>query len=142
VKRGCEGKDVSRTLVFSSQVYSTETIKKAAYRCSDAVEQYAHAGGEHGDALLNFGPYQSEVILRSTLDVSEIKAFCGAVPALETLCRTAGLSGEEQEEEIWKRMVQMNLFAGDPYWIEDDAAQRTVDGVVKRFQERLLVRRG
>jgi len=28
---------VSRTLVFSSQVYSTETIKKAAYRCSDVL---------------------------------------------------------------------------------------------------------
>ena len=28
---------MSRTLVFSSQVYSTETIKKAAYRCSDVL---------------------------------------------------------------------------------------------------------
>ena len=28
---------MSRTLVFSSQVYSVETIKKAAYRCSDVL---------------------------------------------------------------------------------------------------------
>ena len=31
------GQLVSRTLVFSSQVYSVETIKKAAYRCSDVL---------------------------------------------------------------------------------------------------------
>jgi acetolactate synthase small subunit len=31
------GQPVSRTLVFSSQVYSVETIKKAAYRCSDVL---------------------------------------------------------------------------------------------------------
>lgn len=31
------GKLVSQTLVFSSQVYSIETIKKAAYRCSDVL---------------------------------------------------------------------------------------------------------
>jgi His-Xaa-Ser system protein HxsD len=31
------GKFVSRTLVFSSQAYSIETIKKAAYRYSDVL---------------------------------------------------------------------------------------------------------
>jgi His-Xaa-Ser system protein HxsD len=31
------GQPLSRTLVFSSQVYSVETIKKAAYRCSDVL---------------------------------------------------------------------------------------------------------
>jgi His-Xaa-Ser system protein HxsD len=31
------GKLVSRTLVFSAQVYSIETIKKAAYRFSDVL---------------------------------------------------------------------------------------------------------
>ena len=32
---------VSGALVFSSQVYSIETIKKAAYRCSDVLFKIA-----------------------------------------------------------------------------------------------------
>lgn len=37
MEHGCGGKLVSRTLVFSSQIYSIETIKKAVYRFSDVL---------------------------------------------------------------------------------------------------------
>ncbi len=79
-----------------------------------------------------------EIVLRSTLKVSEIKSFCGAVPSLESLCAAAGISSGEDEETIWAEMVKRNLFMGEPYWIEDRAAERVINAVAKRFHDRLL----
>jgi His-Xaa-Ser system protein HxsD len=45
---------VSRTLVFSSQVYSVETIKKAAYRCSDVLSVDINPRPSEIECVLHF----------------------------------------------------------------------------------------
>jgi hypothetical protein len=40
-----------------------------------AVSAYAAGGGEFAEALQNLGPFQSEVLLRSTLNFDDITAF-------------------------------------------------------------------
>ncbi len=107
---------------------------------SVAVQQYQTSGDPLAPALIRFGTKQSEVLLRSTLKVEEIKGFCGQVPSLEDLCKVAGISGEEEEDAIWDKMIAQGYRPTDNYWLVDDAATRVVNAVAARFYERLKER--
>ena len=107
---------------------------------TDAVKQFQSSGDVLAPALVRFGAKQSEVLLRSPLKVEEIKGFCGQVPSLDELCRVAGISEEDEEDELWEKMKTQGLVPTANYWLVDDAAMRVVNAVTKRFYERLKER--
>lgn len=106
----------------------------------EAVHEYQSSADPLAKALLNFGAKQSEVLLKSTLRVDEIKGFCGAVPSLEEVCQVAGISDADEEDAIWQKMVDLDYLPTKDFWIFDDAANRAINAVAQRFHERLKER--
>ncbi len=51
---------MSLTVAFSAQVYSVETIKKAAYRLSDLMSVDIRPSGDEIVCVIHFPPSQSE----------------------------------------------------------------------------------
>jgi His-Xaa-Ser system protein HxsD len=103
------GKPVSKTLVFSSQVYSLDSIKKAAYRFCDVLSVDIVPGPDGINCILHFvsgsreelqserivAAFKNEVLdqdLRSTIS-KETEAIRNAVLAF-ALSKT-GLQGGE-----------------------------------------------
>lgn len=104
-----------------------------------AVDNYVSGGGEAAGALRGYR-HQSEVILRAPLRFNEIKAFCEKVPSLESLCQTAGISSEEDEDALWQKLVEHNLLETTPYWLEDLPAKRAAQTAALKFYERMAER--
>lgn len=102
----------------------------------DAVDNYKKRGCDNADAILHFRDRQSEVILRSPLYMGDVVAFCERVPSLEQVMTLAGISSSSNEEAIWQKMVDLNLFPKMNYWLEDAAAQKAIDNAIAVIETR------
>lgn len=102
-----------------------------------AVEAFIAKGGPAAKGLSHFRDTQSEVILDAPLSIDEAFAFCGRIPALEQLCEAAEIQAPDDEDELWRRLVQANYLETMPYWIEGDASLRAIDRALEVIREQL-----
>ena len=105
----------------------------------EAIQSYADRREPNFEALQHFRDVQSEVILDAPLTMDDVVAFCGQVPSLEQLCNAAQIEQPEDEDELWRRLVQKNLLPTLPYWLEGQASQRAIDNAIKVIEERFRI---
>jgi hypothetical protein len=102
-----------------------------------AVFSYIDRKKENFSAIQHFRDTQSEVILDASLTMDDVVAFCGQVPSLDRLCSEMGITTPEDEDDLWRKLVEANLLPTFPYWLEGDAAQRAIDHAIIVIQGRL-----
>jgi hypothetical protein len=95
-----------------------------------AAQLYIDRRGENFQGIRHFRDTQSEVILDAPLTMDDVIAFCGRVPSLDELCTTASISAPEDEDELWRKLVEENLLPTLPYWLEGQASQAAIENAI------------
>jgi hypothetical protein len=101
---------------------------------SEAAESFIEKGGPAAKGLNHFRATQSEVILDAPLTMDDVFAFCGQIPSLEHLCKTAGIATPDDEDELWQRLLAVNYLPTMPYWVEGDAPQRAINRAIAAIE--------
>jgi hypothetical protein len=102
---------------------------------SAVAQSYIDRRGENFEGIWHFRDTQSEVILSAPLTMDEVIAFCGQVPSLEALCAEAIISVPEDEDELWRKLVEADLLPTCPYWIEGRASQAAIDNAIATIKK-------
>jgi hypothetical protein len=95
-----------------------------------AAQLYIDRRGKNFQGIRHFRDTQSEVILDAPLTMDDVIAFCGRVPSLDELCTTASISAPEDEDELWRKLVEANLLPTLPYWLEGQASQAAFENAI------------
>jgi hypothetical protein len=103
------------------------------------AQSYIDRGGENFEGIRHFRDVQSEVILDAPLTMDEVIAFCDRVPSLDELCATARITAPEDEDELWRKLVEAGLLPTLAYWLEGQASQAAINNAIttikKQFQK-------
>jgi hypothetical protein len=87
-------------------------------------------------SLFHFKDTQGEVILTSPLRASEIIAFTGASSPFDDLCEQLSIP-EGLRDELFKKLVQSELFPGDLRYTSREGAQRVVNNSIQKLYAKL-----
>ena len=111
----------------------------------NAAKKYVEQKKEFCDVFTRIGNKQKEVILRASLSIDRVKAFCGLVPLLDDICKSVGLSNESDIDRIWEGMKSREVYPFDRYWIEDHAVEAALNRflavIAERWEQRGWIRR-
>ena len=103
----------------------------------EAADAIITRGGPAANGLNHFRDTQSEIVLNAPLTMDELFGFCGQVPPLEQLCDAAGISTPNDEDELWRKLVEADYLPTMPFWLEQGAAQRAIERAITAIEERL-----
>ena len=103
----------------------------------NAVTDYSQKEPENTKALLHFKATQSEVILKSPLQGSDIIALTGIASPFDELCDQAGI-GEDKRDDIFKQLIDNGEYIDEPRYTPPGGAQAALSRTIKRFNERII----
>ena len=111
----------------------------------ESISSYIKKQDDAHSVFSKIGNKQSEVVLRSSLSIDRVRAFCGKVPLIEDICARADIRGDNKVDEIWSALVARDIFPFDAYWIEREAADAALDRflavITARWEERGWIKR-
>lgn len=102
----------------------------------EAARTYRDAGGANADALWNFGASQSEVVLRSPLQGSEIIGLTGASSPFDEICDSIGLP-ENQRDETFQRLIEQGMYPGEYRLLPEENTRGIIDRTIRQMIERI-----
>jgi hypothetical protein len=103
----------------------------------EAVAAFASRGGRNAVALQYFRSRQSEVILNYPLRIEEIEGFCARSSPFDVLCEAAEITDDSEKDNLWRQLVEKDVFPEQPMWTSKDSAIRALEITKNKFDERV-----
>jgi hypothetical protein len=137
--KGLERVDAVSGAIFEHKPASHEVVLNICSLWMDscfvsAVEDFDRRHPDYARPLLNFRDQQGEVILNAPLKGSEIIALTGKSSPFDELCDCAGVA-EGTRDDLFMRMVQSDIYAGELQYTSREGAQRVIANTVQRMHE-------
>jgi hypothetical protein len=103
-----------------------------------AVASYVERELPFAAALDGFRAKQSEVILEAPLRSSELVGLVGVSSPWDELFDQAEVPTDEPaRSQLAKDLMSLGVYASEPRWLRDEAVQKVVQTVNRKFLERL-----
>lgn len=104
---------------------------------AQAVESYVRRSGDYADALDHFKDEQRELILNAPLLSEEVIGFVGVVGDDTVLFEALGAQTDDEQDEVYRRLVAINVLPGDSIWIGAASAQRAIRKTRAKWEDKL-----
>lgn len=105
-----------------------------------AARKYREDGGDHSEALFNFGTTQSEVVLRSPLKGSQIIALTGASSPFDEICDSEGIP-ENQRDDVFRKLIDQGMYPGEYRFLSEQGTRGVIDRIIRQMIEKIKAAR-